>query len=110
MRQDDIGYVSVGFPLPEANFTATLMPFNNRETGLLLKTQNTGSTFTGHYLTDIDNDDSSLTILKLTTMGEEIDVFVREGYLKTEHRFYFGQYRFLTLHYTIERKPEANAV
>lgn len=111
VRQDDIGYVSVGFPLPEANFTATLMPFNNRETGLLLKTQNTGSTFTGHYLTDIDNDDSSLTILKLTTMGEEIDVFVREGHLKTEHRFYFGQYRFLTLHYTIERKPpEANAV
>lgn len=109
VRQNDTGYVSVGFPLPEANFTATLMPFNNRETGLLLKTQDTGSMFTGHYLTDIDNDDGSLTILRLPTMGEEIDVFVREGHLKTEHRFYFGEYRFLTLYYTIERKPEANA-
>lgn len=104
VRRKDTGYVSVGFPLPEANFTATLMPFNNRTTGLLLKTQNTGSTFTGHYLTDINNEDGLLTILKLPTMGEEIDVFVREGHLKTEHRFYFGEYRFLTLHYTIERK------
>lgn len=104
VRQKGTGYVSVGFPLPEANFTATLMPFNNRTTGLLLKTQNTGSTFTGHYLTDINNEDGLLTILKLPTMGEEIDVFVRQGHLKTEHRFYFGEYRFLTLHYTIERK------
>ena len=55
-----------------------------------------------------ERDYSSLTILQLTTMGEEIDVFVRGGHLKTEHRFYFGQYRFLTLHYTIERKPQAD--
>jgi hypothetical protein len=110
VRENDVGYVSVGFPLPEANFTATLMPFNNRETGLLLKTHDTGSSFTGHYLTDIDDENGSLTILKLPTMGEQIDVFVREEHLKTEHRFYFGEYRFLTLHYTIERKQEANSV
>ena len=35
-RHNDIGYVSVGFPLPKANFTATLQPFNNRQDGLLL--------------------------------------------------------------------------
>ena len=104
VRHDGVGFVSVGFPLPEANFTATLKPFNNRGNGLLLKTQDTGSTFTGHYLTDIDNEDGSLTILELSAMGEEIDVFVDNGELKTEHHFYFGEYRFLTLYYTMERK------
>jgi hypothetical protein len=28
VRHDEVGYVSVGFPLPESNFTATLMPYN----------------------------------------------------------------------------------
>ncbi len=104
VRHDGVGFVSVGFPLPEANFTATLKPFNNRGDGLLLRTHDTGSTFTGHYLTDIDDEDGSLTILKLSTMGEEIDVFVQHGQLKTEHHFYFGEYRFLTLYYAMERK------
>ena len=105
VRHDGAGYVSVGFPLPEANFTATLKPFNNRGDGLLLKTHDTGSKFTGHYLTDIDDEDGSLTILKLPTMGEEIDVYVQAGQLRTDHRFYLGQNRFLTLIYSIERKP-----
>jgi hypothetical protein len=100
------GYVSVGFPLPEANFTATLLPFNNRGSNFILKTHGTGTRFTGHYLTDIDSKDSTLTILKLPAMGEEIDVYVRKGELKTDHRFYFGNYRFLTLNYTIERKAD----
>jgi len=107
VRYDGLGYVSVGFPLPEANFTATLKPFNNRGDGLLLKTYDTGSDFTGHYLTDIDNEDGSLTILKLPTMGEEIDVYVQNGQLRTDHRFYFGQNRFLTLYYSMERKSPA---
>lgn len=103
VRYNGLGYVSVGFPLPEANFTATLKPFNNRGDGLLLKTHDTGSDFTGHYLTDIDNEDGSLTILKLPTMGEEIDVYVQNGQLRTDHRFYFGQNNFLTLYYSMER-------
>jgi hypothetical protein len=106
VRHDEIGYVSVGFPLPEANFTATLLPYNNREGDFLLTTRDTGPAFPGHYLSDIDNEDGSLTILKLPTMGEEIDVFVDDGRLKTDHSFYFGGYRFLTLHYTMERVPE----
>jgi hypothetical protein len=83
-----------------------LLPYNNREGDFLLTTRDTGPAFPGHYLSDIDNEDGSLTILKLPTMGEEIDVFVDDGRLKTDHSFYFGGYRFLTLHYTMERVPE----
>lgn len=101
IRHEETGYVSVGFPLPEANFTATLMPFNNRGSGLLLKTADTGSTFPGHYLSDIDEEDGTITTLALPTMDEQIDVFVEQGQLKTEHRFYLSGSRFLTLHYTI---------
>jgi hypothetical protein len=104
IRHEETGYVSVGFPLPEANFTATLMPFNNRGSGLLLKTTATGSTFPGHYLSDIDEDDGTITTLELPTMDEEIEVYVEEGQLKTEHRFYLSGSRFLTLHYSIERE------
>jgi hypothetical protein len=93
----------VGFPLPEANFTATLMPFNNRGRGLLLKTMNTGSRFPGHYISDVDNEDKRLTTIELTTMDEEIDVYVEDGRLKTEHRFYFSGSKFLTLDYRIQR-------
>jgi hypothetical protein len=107
VRYQDTGYVSVGFPLPESNFTATLLPYNNGR-NFILKTKDTGSEFPGHYLTDIDDEDGSLTILKLPTMGEEIDVYVRDGRLKTDHSFYFGGFKFLTLFYSMERKPEAN--
>ena len=106
VRHDDAGYVSVGFPLPEANFTATLLPFNNNFGNLLLKTHDTGTRFTGHYLADVESEEGTLTILKLPTMGEEIDVYVKDGELKTDHRFYFGDYRFLTLYYTIERHED----
>src|SRR5690606_31122 len=45
VRHEDIGYVSVGFPLPESNFSATLLPYNHNGSGLLLKTQGTGLSF-----------------------------------------------------------------
>jgi hypothetical protein len=105
VRHDEVGYVSVGFPLPESNFTATLMPYNQRESFFLLKTRDTDVDFTGHYVTFIDDDDGALDILKLPLMDEEIDVFLDDaGALKTDHRFYFGGFHFLTLHYSIERK------
>ena len=34
LRHEDVGYVSVGFPLPAGNFSATLLPYNNRGDGL----------------------------------------------------------------------------
>lgn len=106
VRHDGIGFVSVGFPLPEANFTATLLPFNTRDGGLLLKTTGTGSRFPGHYLSDVDEEDGTLTAVKIPVMDEEIDVFVEDGQLKTEHRFFLGGWLFLVLHYIIERKEE----
>lgn len=108
VRHDDAGYVSVGFPLPEANWTVTLLPHNQGD-NFLLKTENLTTPFSGHYLSDIDNDTGALTIVKLPMMQEEIDVFIKDGELKTDHRFYFGELLFLTLHYHIERKESGSA-
>jgi len=57
-------------------------------------------------LSDIDEDDGTITTLELPTMDEEIDVYVEQGQLKTEHRFYLSGSRFLTLHYSIARKVD----
>ncbi|HLA42851.1 MAG TPA: hypothetical protein VJZ27_05420, partial [Aggregatilineales bacterium] len=72
----------------------------------LLKTADTGFSFPGHYLSFIDPESKALTILRLVLMDEMIDVFVENGDLKTDHSFYFGGFRFLTLRYAIERKSE----
>jgi hypothetical protein len=102
LRRDDVGYVSVGFPLPEGNFTATLLPSANRGDGLLLKSRSSLA-YPGHYLSAVEDDGESVTTLRLSSFSEEIDVFVEAGELKTDHRFYLGEVRFLTLHYEIER-------
>ena len=105
LRRDGVGYVSVGFPLPEGNFTATLLPFANNTDGLLLKSA-TDLPYPGHYLSAIEGESSTLTTLKLRSFDEEIDVYVDQGTLKTDHRFYLSGVRFLTLFYSIEHKPE----
>jgi hypothetical protein len=99
-RHDDRGYVSVGFPIPSSNFTATLQPFNRDGDGLLL-TSRSPLPFPGHYLSAFDA--SALSVIKLLAFHEQIDVFLRDGELKTEHSFALGGARFLTLHYEIER-------
>jgi len=100
-RHEDIGYVSVGFPLPASNFTATLLPHNHDDSGFLLKSHGTGLPFPGHYASVIEGDE--LTVFKLPTFGEEIEVYVRDGLLRTDHRFFLGGLNFLTLYYTIDR-------
>jgi len=102
-RHENSGYVSVGFPLPEANFTATLLPYNKDGRNFILKTRDTGLPYPGHYLSS--NEDGKLTVLALPSFNEEIEVLVDEGHLKTHHRFYLGSQNFLTLYYTIERAP-----
>lgn len=109
VRHQGVGYVSVGFPLPESNFTATLLPANHRGNGLILKTAGTGDQFPGHYLSFLDDEDGTLTALKMPAMDEEIDVFVEAGQLRTEHRFYLGGWLFLTLLYDIQRIVEPGA-
>ena len=52
LQRPDAAYVSVGFPLPSANFTATLLPTHHRGDGLLLKSR-TSLPYSGHYLSTI---------------------------------------------------------
>jgi len=99
-RHEDRGYVSVGFPIPSSNFTATLEPRNVDGDGLLL-TSRSELPFPGHYLSAVE--DGHLTVLKLLAFHEQIHVFIDDGELKTEHSFSLAGQRFLTLHYIIER-------
>ena len=107
-RHDDHGYVSVGFPIPSANFTATLLPRNTGEQDFLL-TSRTDLEFPGHYLSSVDSERDALTVLKLLHFQEQIYVYVTDGELRTDHSFYLAGQRFLTLHYEIERLAEARA-
>jgi hypothetical protein len=101
-RHEGRGYVSVGFPIPSANFTATLLPQNAGEHDFVL-TSRTDLPFAGHYLSSVDSERDALTVLKLLYFQELIFVYVAEGELKTDHSFYLAGQRFLTLHYEIER-------
>jgi hypothetical protein len=107
-RHDGRGYVSVGFPLPSANFTATLLPCNAGEHDLVL-TSRTELAFPGHYLSSVDSERDALTVLKLLYFQERIFVYVADGELKTDHSFYLAGQRFLTLHYEIQRLAVARA-
>jgi hypothetical protein len=101
-RHEDRGYVSVGFPIPSANFTATLLPRNVGGHDLLL-TSRADLPFPGHYLSSVDSDREALTVLKLLAFHEEICVSVVDGELRTDHSFSLAHQRFLTLHYEIGR-------
>ena len=101
-RHENRGYVSVGFPIPNANFTATLLPRNAAVHDLLL-TSRTDLPFPGHYLSSVDSERDALTVLKLLHFQEQILVYVTGGELKADHSFYLAGRRFLNLHYEIER-------
>jgi hypothetical protein len=107
-RHDDRGYVSVGFPIPSANFTATLLPRNVGEHDFEL-TSRSELVYPGHYLSSVDSERDALTVLKLLYFGERIYVYVDDGELRTDHSFYLAGQRFLTLHYEIERLTAAPA-
>jgi hypothetical protein len=107
-RHDDRGYVSVGFPIPSANFTATLLPCNAGEHDFVL-TSRSELAFPGHYLSSVDSERDALTVLKLLYFQERIFVYVVDGELRTDHSFYLAGQRFLTLHYEIERVAAARA-
>jgi len=101
-RHDDRGYVSVGFPIPGANFTATLLPRNTGDHDFLL-TSHTDLEFPGHYLSSVDSERDALTVLKLLAFEEQIHVHVTDGELRTDHSFSLAGQRFLNLRYDIER-------
>jgi hypothetical protein len=106
-RDDEVGYVSVGFPFPGGNFTATLLPYNHDERELILKTRDTRRRYPGHYLSTIDAETGELTVLQIPNFDEEIHVYVQGGHLRTDHRFYLSGLNFLTLYYTMQRLGEA---
>jgi len=104
------GYVSVGFPLPQASFTATLLP-RPRPGGGLILTSRSQLDQPGHYLAYIDADSRDMTVLAVRGFAEQLDVYVQDGELRAEHAFAVFGLPFLVLHYRIHRKgPAASSV
>ena len=103
-RHGDRGYVSVGFPLPQASFTATLVPRARAGGGLVLSSRSELD-HPGHYLTYIDPDTTDLTALAVHGFGEQLDVYVDDDELHAEHAFSIFGLPFLVLHYKMHRKP-----
>jgi hypothetical protein len=97
------GYVSVGFPLPQASFTATLEP-RARPGGGLILTSESDLEHPGHYLTYVDAETRDLTALAVRGFGEKLDVYVEDGELRAEHAFAVFGLPFLVLHYRMTRK------
>jgi hypothetical protein len=102
-RHDGRGYVSVGFPLPQASFTATLLPRARAGGGLVL-TSRSDLDQPGHYLAYIDQATRELTVLAVHGFAEQLDVYVQDGELRAEHAFSVFGLPFLVLHYRIHRK------
>jgi len=107
-RHDGRGYVSVGFPLPQASFTATLIP-RSRPGGGLVLTSRSELDHPGHYLTFVDAATRELTALAVRGFAEQLDVYVHDGELRAEHAFWVFGFPFLVLHYRIHRKPSSGS-
>jgi hypothetical protein len=102
-RHDGRGYVSVGFPLPQASFTATLLPRPRPGGGMSLTSRGQDDQ-SGHYLTYIDPSSGELTALAVHGFAEHLDVHVDDEQLRAEHAFWVFGFPFLVLHYRIRRK------
>jgi hypothetical protein len=104
-RHQGRGYVSVGFPLPQASFTATLAPSARLGGGLVLDSRSELDQ-PGHYLTYIDAGTGELTTAAVRGFAERLDVYTSgAGELRAEHSFWVFGFPFLVLHYRIHRKP-----
>ncbi len=105
-RHSGRGYVSVGFPLPQASFTATLLPTERPGGGLVLDSRSPLDQ-PGHYLTYIDPETGLLTTAAVRGFAERLDVYVTDGELRAEHAFRVFGFPFLVLHYRMHRKVPA---
>jgi hypothetical protein len=95
--------VSVGFPLPQGSFTATLAPENRSDGGLRLDSHSELDQ-PGHYLTYIDPVTGELTPAAVRGFAERLDVYSADGELRAEHAFWVFGLPFLVLHYRMHRK------
>ena len=102
-RHGGRGYVSVGFPVPQASFTATLLP-RPRPGGGLILTSRSDLDQPGHYLAYIDPDSRDLTVLAVRGFAEQLDVYLQDGELRADHAFSVFGFPFLVLHYRMYRK------
>ncbi len=102
-RDRDRGYVSVGFPLPQASFTATLLP-RTRPGGGLILTSRSDLDQPGHYLAYIDPASRDMTVLAVRGFAEQLDVYVQAGELRADHAFSVFGLPFLVLRYRMNRK------
>jgi len=102
-RDQQRGYVSVGFPLPQASFTATLAP-KARPGGGLILTSRSELQHPGHYLTYIDAQTRELTTAAVEGFAEQLDVYLGDGELRAEHAFWIFGFPFMVLHYRMHRK------
>jgi hypothetical protein len=103
-RREGRGYVSVGFPVPQGSFTATLAP-STRPGGGLVLTSRSPLDQPGHYLTYVDPETRRLTTLAVPGFAEQLDVYVDGGQLRAEHAFRLFGLPFLILDYRITAKP-----
>ena len=102
-RHDDRGYVSVGFPLPQSSFTATLVPRARRWRPGADQSQRPAAL---RPLPDLHR----ARIARADDTGgawfqEELDVYVADGELRADHAFWLFRLPFLVLRYRIRRKP-----
>ena len=104
-RHEDRGFVSVGFPLPDASFTATLEPHARPDGGLTL-TSMSKLDHPGHYLTYIDPATRELTSLAVQGFREELHVYVDNSTLRADHAFWIFGFPFLTLRYRLDRRND----
>src|SRR5262249_9786867 len=102
-RDEERGYVSVGFPLPQASFTATLAPRARADGGPVL-TSRSELEHPGHYLTYIEPETRELTTAAVEGFAEQLDVYLVDGELRAEHAFWVFGFPFMVLHYRMHRK------
>ncbi len=102
-RHGGRGYVSVGFPVPQGSFTATLLPRSGPD-GSLVLTSRSSRDHAGHYLAYIDPSTRDLTALAIHGFAEELRVYVQGGQLRADHAFWVFGLPFLVLHYSMHRK------
>src|SRR6478609_539432 len=105
-RYEDRGYVSVGFPVPQGSFTATLLP-RDRPGGGLVLTSRSDLDQPGHYLTYIEPTTRDLTTLAVHGFSEQLDVYVQDDELRADHAFWVFGLPFLRLEYRMHRKATA---
>ncbi len=104
-RHGGRGYVSVGFPLPQGSFTATLVP-RARDGGGLTLSSRSDLAHPGHYLTYVDPETRQLTALVVGGFAEKLDVYVEDDEVRADHSFWVFGLPFLVLRYRIRPKPQ----